>query len=81
MEPHETVEQTYLEGCKGYTIGYAMGPLVAATLLFVVHATTGFQEALSGAVAFQLFSLGVLGLAYTRPMAFYEFMEGEYEAE
>jgi len=81
-ESGKEVRMSYRRGCHDYTIGFASALFMVATLLgFVIlwkqHVPeTVYYTAIPFFVLFSLTGFGIVGVAYTRPIWFYELLEG-----
>lgn len=80
-ESGKEVRMSYRRGCHDYTIGFASALFMAATLLgFVIlwkqHVPeTIYYTSVPFFVVFSFVGFAIVGIAYTRPIWFYELLE------
>jgi hypothetical protein len=80
-ESGKEVRMPYRRGCREYTIGFATAFLMATTVLGYVllwkqHVPKSlYYTSVIFFVVFSLSGFAIIGVAYTRPVWFYELME------
>ncbi|MGZ0745741.1 hypothetical protein [Haloparvum sp. AD34] len=81
------VRMSYHRGCHGYAVGFASAFFMTTTVLgFVIlwkdHVPeTVFHLSVVFFIVYSLAGFGIIGIAYTIPVWFYELMEGESDDE